>query len=254
MWETRYDFPTPRRLPSGHRRYSERDLGAVRAVLQAREQGLSLASAIERARRVGAEPRPSLYAALRAEHEHLMPHRLSKPALVRLTRAIEDECCARSPMPLLFACFQRERFYRQSEQRWTELARSASRAIVLAEFPRLRTPRGRPAEVPIGVQDAMAREWVVVCDAPELSACLVGWECPPVPGAERCFETFWTIEPDVVRDAARIFRGLIAARAPKLVEGLGDRLDEEPPRADAAQLRAAVAVASRVVVSADRGR
>ena len=31
MWESRYGFPVPERLPSGHRRYSEHDLEQVRA-------------------------------------------------------------------------------------------------------------------------------------------------------------------------------------------------------------------------------
>jgi MerR family transcriptional regulator, light-induced transcriptional regulator len=250
MWEVRYDFPTPRRLPSGHRRYTTHDLDEVLAVLRAREQGMSLPSAIARARRLQAEPRGSLYTALRADYEHLTPHRLGKPTLLRLTRAIEDECCARALRPLLFACFQHERFYRQSEQRWRELARSASRAIVLADFSRTRRPRHAPAEVPIGEREPVAREWVVVCDAPEVCACLVGWERPPIPGEERRFETIWTVEPDVVREAARICRDLVAARAPELVEDLRDRLEDAPASGGPAQLRAAVAIATRVALYA----
>ena len=65
MWEARHGFPAPTRLPSGHRRYSERDVAAVRSVLRARAEGLSLATAIERARRLGEERVPSVYAAIR---------------------------------------------------------------------------------------------------------------------------------------------------------------------------------------------
>ncbi|MBV9805016.1 MAG: MerR family transcriptional regulator, partial [Solirubrobacterales bacterium] len=46
MWELRHGFPTPQRRSSGHRRYAERDLARVRAVLRARESGLSLQAAI----------------------------------------------------------------------------------------------------------------------------------------------------------------------------------------------------------------
>src|SRR6202021_2371852 len=51
MWESRHGFPSPARLPGGHRRYSERDAEAVLEVLSLRQQGLSLPAAIERARR-----------------------------------------------------------------------------------------------------------------------------------------------------------------------------------------------------------
>src|ERR1700756_2209013 len=63
MWEARYSFPTPKRLPSGHRRYSEQDLARIQAVLRARDEGLPLPFAINRARRLEAEPRPSIYGA-----------------------------------------------------------------------------------------------------------------------------------------------------------------------------------------------
>src|SRR5262249_28906591 len=63
MWEARHGFPIPHRLPSGHRRYSELDLKRVRAIVQDRDQGLSLATAIERARQLSDEPRPSVYSA-----------------------------------------------------------------------------------------------------------------------------------------------------------------------------------------------
>ena len=75
MWETRYSFPTPVRLASGHRRYSELQLEQVLAVVRAREQGLSLPSAIEHARTIAVETRPSVYAAVRGAFAHLRPQR-----------------------------------------------------------------------------------------------------------------------------------------------------------------------------------
>ncbi len=177
-WEARYAFPKPRRLPSGHRRYSELDVEGVNAVLQARAEGLSLPGAIHRARRAQTELRPSVYAAVRERFPHLHPQLLPKPALLWLSHAIEDECAARASKPLLLACFQRERFYRHAERRWRELARSAGRAVVLADFARARKPRHGPVEVPIAPIDPVLREWVLVCDAPQFSGCLVGWGAP----------------------------------------------------------------------------
>src|SRR6476661_1430918 len=83
MWEERYGFPSPTRLPSGHRRYAEDDVAAVRAVLAARDAGLSLPAAIER---VGGSPAPqrtdSLYALLRLRRPELAPEMVPKPRMV----------------------------------------------------------------------------------------------------------------------------------------------------------------------------
>jgi MerR family transcriptional regulator, light-induced transcriptional regulator len=229
MWEARHGFPDPERLPSGHRRYSQRDLEQVRALLEAREQGLSLPGAIERARRVAAEPQPSLFTALRRRFPELAPQVVPRRVLVHLSHAIEDECCLRAQRPLLFGCFQRERFYRAEEARWREMARTAERALVFADFAELRCQRGGPVEVPIGAEDALAREWAIVCDAPRYSACLAAWELPEqeeLPDRERRFETVWSVEPEIVRAAARIGCELAGNR---LDRDLEERLGEEPP-------------------------
>ncbi len=253
MWEARYAFPTPTRLPSGHRRYSEQDLARIHAVLRARDEGLPLPYAINRARRLEAEPRPSVYGALREQFPHLHPHQLPKRALVWLSRAIEDECTARAPRPLLFAAFQHERFYRQVESRWREFARSAERVIVMADFPRLRTDPGAPAEVPLQESDPLMREWVIACDAPQLSACLVAWERPRTGSEPRVFETLWTVEPDVAREAARLCCELAAERAPGLVDDLRDRLADAPAPADQSHLRGAVELTARMLAYASAG-
>ena len=130
MWGVRHGFPQPRRVSSGHRRYSEADVARVRAVIRAREGGLSLQAAIELAHDAGDEQPPSVYASLRSRFPALQPQLLPKRAMVWMSHAIEDECLARAERPLLFGCFQRERFYRESERRWRELARTAERAVV----------------------------------------------------------------------------------------------------------------------------
>lgn len=249
MWETRYSFPNPRRLASGHRRYSERELEQVRAVVRARDQGLSLPTAIEHARRVGDELRPSVYSALRESFPHLQSHLLPKRALVSLSHAIEDECCALAERPLLFGCFQHERFYRQSEARWRDIARTAERAIVLADFTRSRQPRRAPAEVAISEDDALMREWVVVCEGPGFSACMVGWQRPPAKGEGAAYETVWTVDPAVVRAAARACCELAARSAPNFVEDLRERL-AAPVSAARPELRSTVELTTRMVLYA----
>jgi DICT domain-containing protein len=249
MWESRHGFPAPLRLKSGHRRYTERDLEAVRSIVRARTEGLSLASAIERARQLVAERAPSVYAALRERFPGLQPYVLGKRSVLALTRALEDECALRARRPIVFGAFQQERFYRESEPRWRELSRTAELAVVFADFERARRPRHAPAEVALESSAELRREWVVVFDAPNVAACLAAWERPPGVSRERLFETVWTVERSVARHAARVFADLTAQAQPGLVEGVRERLADEPvPGPD--DVRVAVAVASRMVVYA----
>lgn len=250
MWEARYGFPAPERLPSGHRRYTERDLEQVRTVVVARSEGLPLAMAIDRARLAAESPRPSVYGALRDRFGHLHPQVLSKPALIRISHAIEDECRARSQRPIVLGCFQRERFYRDAEPRWRELARGAEAAVVLADFPQRRDPPGGPVEVPIPADDPLVREWALVFDAPELPACLIGWERPRAQSVARRFEAIWTVEPEVVREAARTIGALATRFAPGVLARVEPRLAERPAAVTPAHLRATVELATRMALYA----
>ena len=245
MWEIRHGFPQPRRVSSGHRRYSEQDLARVRAVVRGRARGLSLHAAIELAHDLGDE-RPSVYASLRSRYSQLEPQLLSKRAMLWMSRAIEDECLARAERPLLFGCFQRERFYRASERRWGELSHTAERAVVLADFGRAHRPRKGPIEVPIDAADPIAREWAIVCESPSFGAVLAGWERPRQDGGERRFEAAWTIEAPAVRLAAQVCVRLATAAAPELLEGLGDRLDSTPVAREH-ELRSAIQLSTRMV-------
>jgi DICT domain-containing protein len=249
MWESRHGFPAPQRLPSGHRRYSEGDVEAVRLVQRARAEGLSLATAIERAQRLGETPRPSVFAAIRDRFPELQPQLLRKPVLVRLSHALEDECCQRATRPLLFASFQHERFYRAAEARWRELSRTAELAVVFADFASPRTRAKRPARVSLDSTDELMREWIIVCDAPDLAACLIAWERPPDAPRTRLFETIWTVERPVVRDAARICADLAARANPELVAGIRERLADTPATHES-DLRHAVSLAGRMVLYA----
>ena len=138
VWEARYGFPEPGRLPSGHRRYSVDDVERVRQVAREREAGMSLPAAIERVGSATAEAEPSIFAGLRRRRPGLSPYLLPKRTLIGLSHAIEDECAARAERPLLVGSFQRESYYRDAEPRWRELARTAELAIVFADFPRRR--------------------------------------------------------------------------------------------------------------------
>jgi DICT domain-containing protein/predicted DNA-binding transcriptional regulator AlpA len=251
MWETRYGFPVPKRLPSGHRRYSDEDVEHVRQVARDREAGLSMKAAIDRVRESADEPDASIFAGVRRRRPDIQPHVLPKDALIGLSYAIEDECAARAERPVLFATFQRVRFWRHAEPRWREFARTAHSTVVFADFDRAKVPddRHRPVELPIGPNDPLGREWAVVCDGADYAAFLAGWERPGqsgVPDRERRFETVWSVEPSLVREAARMAAALVERTEPEVADRFTDRLRPMPPPSSE-ELRRAAALANRMV-------
>ncbi len=221
-WETRHGFPVAQRLPSGHRRYREADVDLVRQVVRRRDSGIRLETAIAEAAATQPPTSPSIYAELRRRHPQLATYRLRKSTLMALSWAIEDECCAVADRPVLFGSFQRAAFYQASASRWTELSRVARTAIVFAdEWPDTADEARGPIRAALPEDAPMRREWAVVCDAADSTACLTSWELPgqsEVPDRQRIFEAVWTVDPEAVRDAARAAAaiaessGVLAAR------------------------------------------
>lgn len=255
-WEARHGFPTPKRLESGHRRYDEADVALVERVLRRRDAGIRLEVAIAEAAASTAPETPSIFAELRRRHPHLMPHHLRKSTLLAVSWALEDECCARAESPLLWGAFQERRFWTPSVPRWNELARVARSTMVMADFPEVADADDphRPTRVPLSDDAPMRREWAVVCDAVDLPAVLVAWELPgqtTVADRDRLFEAMWTIEPQPVRDAARVCAQVsqqagVAQAAPLLYE----LADDPPPRA--LDVVGAATLFNRVVAYVDR--
>ena len=255
-WESRYGFPRPVRLNGGHRRYAEPDVAAVLEVLRHRSSGFGLEAAVRLAE---AESRrsQSVYAELRRRHPELTPQLLSKASLVALSHAIEDECCARAEGPLLFGGFQRDAFLRKSYARWVELARPARVAVVFADLPTPPAPRpGMPIEVALPREAPLNREWIVVCDAPDLPACLAAVERPGQDGgldSRRRFEVVWTVDPRAVRYASRLAAALADEYRPGWCTTDLGVLDDEPPSASA-DLRRASDLLSRMMGYLDASR
>lgn len=150
----------------------------------------------------------------------------------------------------MFGCFQEERFYRQSQARWTELSHTAALTVVFADFEAAANGAGSPLEIPIRHDVALAREWAIVCDAPNYSACLLAFEPPGQEGVadrERRFEAIWTVEPAVVRDAARICAAYAARSAPAAIEAYRERLDSAARDANMQDVRSAIALSNRML-------
>jgi MerR family transcriptional regulator, light-induced transcriptional regulator len=224
-WEDRYGFPRPQRLAGGHRRYQDSDAELIGETLRLRASGISLQAAIGQAAARAAEADASVFAGLRRRHPGLVPQDLSKATLLALTRAIEDEFCARGEPAALFAGFQQERFYRQSQPRWEELTRTARVVVVFADFRGSSGPGASPLIVRIPADAPLRREWFLVCAAESYSAFVSGWEFPgqeDTPDAGRRFEVLWSVDPAPARDAALICAQLAAVLSPGLDRVLGD--------------------------------
>lgn len=255
MWETRHGFPEPTRLPSGHRRYDERDVELVDLVLHRKEAGIRLDVAIAEAVARKAPESPSIFAELKRNHPQLPVHRLRKSTLIALSWAIEDECCAVADRPMLFGAFQRGDFYRSSAPRWNELARVARSAIVFADgWDGTADDESDLIRVTLDPRAPMLREWAVVCDAPDSTACLTAWELPgqsEVPDRQRIFEASWTVDPVAVRDAARVAAGVAARSGVPVAQPLLYEL-AEPPASRITTASGVTALFNRVVAYVDR--
>jgi MerR family transcriptional regulator, light-induced transcriptional regulator len=245
-WESRYGFPRPGRQAGGHRRYTDSDVTLVREMLRWRDSGMSLEAAVRQVTTRQAVPEPSVFAGLRRQYPQLAPQLLRQTTALALTQAIEDECCARAERPLLAASFQREQYYRRSEKRWRELARTARSVIVFADFAEPIAAPGTPLLVPVPRDAPMRREWTIVCDAPDYPACLTGWEIPGTPASDRRFEIVWTTDPAIVRDAARLCLELAAAFAPSLRSDLAG-LPDGPLQQASPELARATGLLSRMI-------
>lgn len=252
-WEARHGFPEPTRLPSGHRRYTGADVRSVRRVLGERDRGVRLEVAIAAARRCeDVEEAGSVYAVLSARHPTLASYTVTKRTLLALSWAIEDECAALANRAFLVGTFQRARFAGHSAGRWSELARTARSALMMADFDS-HDDAGAPARVALPEDSPLLREWIVVCDGPRMAAVLVAWELPgqnETPDAERLYEAIWSVEGRVVRDAAEQAARLAARLGSAAAQQLRDDLEEAPPPV-ATSTPVATAVFNRMVAYAD---
>ncbi len=257
-WESRYGFPAPQRREGGHRRYLASDVAAVAEVLRHRSVGLNLESAIAQVVAAPSTTYTSVFAGLRDRVPGLRTRVLSKRTLLALTRAMEDESCARATRPLLFASFQREEFYERSRARYDDLGRTASEVVLFADFARHGRADRTPVRVRVPDDAPLRREWLLVCDSADHPACVTGWELPGqigVADADRRYESAWSVDARAVRAAARICVDLMRSYGPpshaRLADDLSRRLaaDPAPPSAD---LRVASELFDRMVGYVDR--
>jgi DICT domain-containing protein len=251
-WERRHGFPSPERTASGRRRYSEEQAEQVKRVLAGRRSGLSLPLAIERAGEPATTPESfSAFATLRRRAPQLESRVVRKPMLIALSHAIEDESLARAERQLLFACFQRQRFYREEASRWRQLTDNAVASAVFADFAEPSIPPAGPIEVPLTHTPSLAREWVLAVYGERSAICLAARERassnPAVASAARSFELIWTVDPAVVRELAHDCVRAASAVAPELTNRAASALAGEPASTPEDQLQLAMAIINRTL-------
>jgi DICT domain-containing protein len=248
-WESRYGVPLPERGGNGRRRYRASDCDLLLEVQNWRASGLPVAMAIAQARRASEPLGPSIFATIRRRHPETTTHRLPKRALLAFSHAMEDECCAGALRPLLIGAFQRPEFYQASRSRWSELARTAELAVVFAGFATTPRAGSRPVLVSLSPDSTMVREWAVVCYAHDRAALLSGWELPgqdTTPDRDRQFETLWSVDRQVVRDAVLASASLTDATKPDLSDQLRALAGDSAP-APADDLRRAAGLLDRML-------
>jgi len=202
IWERRYGFPSPERRPSGHRRYTDDDCRRVDELSSLRREGMSLPDAIE-AVRARAEAPKSVLALLCDRIPHLNPLFISRRAMLAISRAIEQEAASEATRGLVIGMFQRQRAWMVAAPRWQVVAQRIQPVVALADFNRVEQ-RNRVWQVPLANEAVRRDEWIVVCDSARWSACLLAAEQRIGARGQRAFHALWSVEPEVVREAARL--------------------------------------------------
>ncbi len=163
----------------------------------------------------------SLYDTVRKAQAGLVPHVMHKPSIVRMSKRLEREIAGKAqPTGVLFGCFQRDRYFRQSLPVWHWLSETAETTIVFTVEAGIE-PARNIVQIATGEELPIAREWAVIYSYPGGGEGLVAREIgSSVTEEERRFETIRMTDPRVVLTAAHAARDLALDRSPDLAEHL----------------------------------
>ncbi|MCP2728369.1 DICT sensory domain-containing protein [Limnofasciculus baicalensis] len=156
---------------------------------------------------------------------HLRQQLYFKSSLTALSHAMEDRVLATSAQPLVIACFQRERFYRQEAHRYRRVAELTSQLYVLAA-PETNFNNTSDSHEMIAFDsgDALSQEWHLVVIAQEYANCLICREKTTLVSdrtysdmdAARRFEGIWSFDRQVTIKAAELLLNRIEIYRPDL--------------------------------------
>lgn len=162
----------------------------------------------------------------------LRPQIYFKSSLTALSHAMEDQVLAGSDSPLVIACFQTERFYRQEAHRYERIAELTNQLYILAAPETDFSNRSDGYEtVAFRPSDPLSHEWHLVVIGQQYTSCLICREREGLTTKDnfktetsidmdtsRRFEGIWTFDRQVSCKMAAILLNRIAKYRPELKE------------------------------------
>ncbi len=148
-----------------------------------------------------------------------------KSSLTALSHAMEDQVLAGTDQPLVIACFQRERFYRQESHRYLRIADITPYVYVLAAPETdFKNASGAHETIAFSPEDGLSKEWHLVVIGREYAVCLVCREHIQASGSgqllhmdqSRRFEGIWTFERQISCTVAELLLNRISQYRPDL--------------------------------------
>jgi DICT domain-containing protein/signal transduction histidine kinase len=159
-----------------------------------------------------------------------------KSSLTALSHAMEDQVLAGTEQPLVIACFQRERFYRQESSRYLRIADLTPYVYVLAAPETdFRSESGPYESIAFSPEDGLSKEWHLVVIGKEYTVCLICREhLEAVPGRgslphmdqSRRFEGIWTFDRQASCKAAELLLLRIEQYRPELKDRIEKALQD----------------------------
>jgi DICT domain-containing protein/signal transduction histidine kinase len=177
----------------------------------------------------------SLLQELLEAQPHLHAQMYFKSSLTALSHAMEDQVLAnRGQQPLVMACFQRERFYRQESNRYLRIADITPHVYVLAapetEFC---NASGAYESIAFSPEDGLSQEWHLIIISSQYTVSLVCREHRSAPDSvllpmdqSRRFEGIWTFDRQVSCTAARLLLQRIGRYRPELQDQIQQALTQ----------------------------
>jgi DICT domain-containing protein/signal transduction histidine kinase len=159
-----------------------------------------------------------------------------KSSLTALSHAMEDQVLAGTEQPLVIACFQRERFYRQESSRYLRIADLTPYVYVLAAPETdFRSESGPYESIAFSPQDGLSKEWHLVVIGKEYTVCLIcrehleavsGRGSLPHMDQSRRFEGIWTFDRQASCKAAELLLLRIEQYRPELKAQIAKALQD----------------------------
>lgn len=172
----------------------------------------------------------SLLQDLVTEYVNLRPQIYFKSSMIALARALQDLVLADKQQYLVIANFQHEKYFRQQQQRFQQMASRSEQVYILGVPDResgFAVGNLGYETIPLKPTDTLARERYLVVIGQQYSACLAVQErlslnnLPDqayVIQQEQIFEGFWTFDREITYAAADWLLGRINNYRPELKE------------------------------------